>query len=61
MNAPPQSPFRPDLHAALEQARQLYVTTERKDGSPSAVSPIWFMYDGAAVYFTTAPGSFSRC
>jgi PPOX class probable F420-dependent enzyme len=58
MSAPPQSPFRPDLHEALERARQLYVTTERKDGSPSAVSPIWFMYDSTAVYFTTAPGSF---
>ena len=58
MSAPPQSPFRPDLHQALERARQLYVTTERKDGTQSTVSPIWFMYDGDAVYFTTAPGSF---
>jgi PPOX class probable F420-dependent enzyme len=58
MTAPPQSPFRPDLHQALERARQLHVTTERKDGTRSTVSPIWFMYDGDAVYFTTAPGSF---
>jgi PPOX class probable F420-dependent enzyme len=50
-------PFHPALHAALEGARQLYVATERKDGSRSAVAPIWFMYDGEALYFTTAPGS----
>lgn len=50
--------MRAELRAALEHARQLYVTTERKDGSPSPVSPIWFMYEGDAVYFTTAPGTF---
>lgn len=33
------------------------MATERKDGSCSAVSPVWFMYDGSAVHFTTAPGS----
>jgi len=58
MSTPPKSPFRSDLHQALEHARQLYVATERKDGSRGTVSPIWFMYDGTAVYFTTAPGSF---
>jgi hypothetical protein len=58
MSAPPHSPFPPEVHRALEENRQLYVATERKDGSRSAVSPIWFMYDGAALYFTTAPGSF---
>ena len=54
----PRSAFRPDLHQALEQARQLYVATERQDGTLSSVSPVWFMYDGDAVYFTTAPTSF---
>ena len=55
---PPQNGrFPEDLHRALTQARQLYVATERKDGSHSAVSPVWFMYDGSAVHFTTAPGS----
>lgn len=57
MSAPPRSPFPADLHTALERARQLYVATERQNGSQSSVTPIWFMYDGTAVYFTTAPGS----
>jgi hypothetical protein len=52
------SSFPPDLQRALEKSRQLYVATERKDGSLSSVSPIWFMYDGDAIYFTTAPTSF---
>jgi len=55
--SPPNGGFPEDLHRALEQARQLYVATERKDGSRSTLSPVWFMYDGSAVHFTTAPGS----
>jgi hypothetical protein len=54
---PPNGRFSDDLHRALTQARQLYVATERMDGSRSTVSPVWFMYDGSAVHFTTAPGS----
>jgi hypothetical protein len=58
VTTPPQiGRFPEDLHRALEQARQLYVATERKDGSRSTVSPVWFMYDGGAVHFTTAPGT----
>lgn len=57
MPPPPPSTFPADLDAALRAARQLYVATERKDGSRSSVAPIWFFYDGEAVYFTTAPGS----
>jgi hypothetical protein len=57
MSDRPDHPLRPDLHAALERARQLYVTTERHDGSHSAVSPIWFMYDGETLCFTTGPTS----
>ena len=57
MLSPQKGPFPADLHRALEDARQLYVATERKDGSLSTVAPVWFMYDGSAVHFTTAPGS----
>ena len=49
--------FSPDVGSALQTAKQLYVATQRKDGSQSTVAPVWFMYDGTAVYFTTAPGS----
>jgi len=50
--------FPPDVSTALRTAKNLYVATERKDGSQSEISPIWFMFDGEAVYFTTVPSSY---
>ena len=50
--------FRPDVRQALATAKNLYVATQRKDGSTSKASPIWFMVDGDAIYFTTTPGSY---
>jgi general stress protein 26 len=49
--------FRPDVAEALKTASHLYVGTRRADGSQSKVVPVWFMYDGDAIYFTTTPGS----
>jgi PPOX class probable F420-dependent enzyme len=49
--------FPPDVAKALETAKNLYVATRRKNGGQSSVAPIWFMYDGDAVYFTTQPGT----
>jgi hypothetical protein len=46
-----------DVAEALRTSQHLYVATKRKDGSESARAPIWFMYDGDAVYFTTGPGT----
>ena len=43
---------------ALKTEKNLYVATQRKDGSQSERAPIWFMYDGDAVYFTTVPDSY---
>lgn len=50
--------FPPDVRRALGTAKNLYVATTRKDGSTSKVSPIWFMADDDAVYFTTTPTSY---
>jgi len=50
--------FTPDVRDALATAKNLYVATRRADGSTSKVSPIWFMVDGDAVYFTTVPTSY---
>ena len=47
----------PQVEEALKTAKNLYVATKRKDGTQSARAPIWFMYDGNAVYFSTAPES----
>jgi general stress protein 26 len=50
--------FPADVDQALKTAKNLYVATKRKDGSQSTRAPIWFMYDGSAVYFSTAPDSY---
>jgi PPOX class probable F420-dependent enzyme len=49
--------FDEHLRSALGTAKNLYVATERKDGSRSEPTPIWFMADADAVWFTTVPGS----
>ena len=49
--------FAPDVRDALGSAKELYVATRRADGSTSKAAPIWFMFDGDAVYFTTTPDS----
>ncbi len=50
-------PLAPDVAAALQSAKQIYVATRRADGTPSKAVPVWFLLDGDALYFTTGPGS----
>jgi general stress protein 26 len=49
--------FSPELDTALKTESYLYIATRRLNGEWSTVAPVWFMYDGEAVYFTTAPTS----
>jgi hypothetical protein len=49
--------FSPEVVEALRTSKQIYVATRRADGTVSTVVPVWFMFDGDAVYFTTAPTS----
>jgi general stress protein 26 len=49
--------FPPAVAEALRSAKHIYVATVRADGSQSAVVPVWFMVEGDAVYFTSAPDS----
>jgi hypothetical protein len=53
-----QARFSPEVTTALETSKEIYVATQRKDGSLSKVVPVWFMYDGDAVYFATLPTSY---
>lgn len=46
-----------DIKAALKTESYIYVATRRLNGEWSNPAPVWFMYDGEAVYFTTAPTS----
>ena len=50
-------PFAPPVSDALRRAKQIYVATERADGTPSRAAPVWFMFDGEAIWFTTGPES----
>ena len=44
--------------ATLKTEKEIYVATKRKSGEWSKAAPIWFMYDGEAVYFTTSPTAY---
>ena len=50
-------PFAPAVAEALRTAKQIWVATRRRDGTPSKAVPVWFMADGDALYFSTGPAS----
>ena len=50
--------FPSDVDTALRTSKEIHVATRRADGSQSKVVPVWFMYDGDAVYFATGPESY---
>jgi hypothetical protein len=50
--------FSPEVTAALQTSKEIYVATKRANGSLSKVVPVWFMYDGDAIYFATLPTSY---
>ena len=50
-------PFPPAAADALRRAKQIWVATRRRDGSASRAVPVWFMFDGDAIWFTTGPAS----
>lgn len=47
----------PDVAAKLNEIKEIYVATDRKDGSRSNPAPVWFGVMDGAVWFTTSPGS----
>ncbi len=55
-----QSPrqFSPAFVAQLQQHKEIYVATTRKDGKRSSVVPVWFGYMDDAIWFTTGPKSY---
>ena len=50
--------FPPDVAEALRTSKEIHVATRRHDGSQSKVVPVWFMFDGDAIYFATSPDSY---
>ena len=49
--------FPADFAAHLARAKEIYVATQRKDGSRSDVVPVWFGLMDNAIWFTTSPDS----
>jgi pyridoxamine 5'-phosphate oxidase-like protein len=49
--------FSADVTAALKSSKEIYVATKRANGTLSKVVPVWFMFDGDAIYFATLPSS----
>ncbi|HVM95856.1 MAG TPA: hypothetical protein VMT89_05675 [Candidatus Acidoferrales bacterium] len=46
-----------DMAQQLARGKEIYVATQRKDGSRSEAVPVWFGLMENAVWFTTSPGS----
>jgi hypothetical protein len=57
MAEPAAASFPPEFVAQLDQQKEIYVATERKDGTRSKPVPVWFGYMDNAVWFTTSPDS----
>jgi hypothetical protein len=49
--------FPPQLVVQLATAKEIYVATQRKDGTRSEVVPVWFAMMDNAIWFTTSPDS----
>jgi len=49
--------FPPDFVAQLDKIKEIYVATDRKDGTRSKPVPVWFGYMDNALWFTTGPDS----
>ena len=47
----------PATKELLQSSSYIYTATQRKNGEVSASVPIWFMYDGDKIFFTTGPES----
>jgi PPOX class probable F420-dependent enzyme len=47
-----------EIANALRTENYIYVATRRLNGQWSTAAPVWFMYDGEGLYFTTAPSSY---
>ena len=50
--------FSPEVTKVLQSSKEIYVATKRHDGTMSKVVPVWFMFDGDAIYFATLPSSY---
>lgn len=57
MADPVPASFPPEFVAQLDKIKEIYVATDRKDGTRSKPVPVWFGYMDNALWFTTGPDS----
>ena len=57
VNASRAGTVSPKTKELLQSSSYIYTATQRKDGGMSEAVPIWFVWDGEKVFFTTEPGS----
>lgn len=53
----PRAAFPEDFVKRLTEVGEIYVGTQRKDGSRSSVVPVWFAHVDGAIWFSTKPSS----
>jgi general stress protein 26 len=50
--------FPPEFMNQLNHSKQIYVATERKNGTRSTVVPVWFGVIDNAIWFATLPNNY---
>ena len=57
VNASRAGTVSPKTKELLQSSSYIYTATQRKSGETSESVPIWFMWDGEQIFFTTEPDS----
>jgi len=57
VTAPHAGTVSPATKELLQSSSYIYTATKRKSGELSESVPIWFMYEGDRIFFTTGPES----
>jgi len=57
VNASRAGTVSPKTEELLRSSSYIYTATQRKDGGVSESVPVWFMWDGDRIFFTTGPDS----
>jgi len=56
--AEPPTHFSPEFLRQLQRTKEIYVATQRKDGTRSTAAPVWFGTMDDTIWFATRTGSY---
>lgn len=57
MQLDPSTPFGARVVRRLQEEQVIWLTTTSQDGTPQP-NPVWFLWDGEAIWIYTEPGSY---